>query len=321
MVFNTPATAPYGLYVAAINANSKQNVVVSEAFSFESTSTRGATPATFSSEAGGSIDAQLKDLTINTALLTKGINATASGAGSATHVAITGNINTDIQGVGQGAALLYTSNGNNAQGATIDFTGGGTLMMPDGALMASLGTNALINVHPTQATELTGLGYAAYNGKIDFRLTQKNQIAQMTMQPDQATGGVIDMTLDNEAQWLAIGPTSHVKTLTLNRGGTVDMRLAQGADESTDLGQAYLYAKRLEGDGGIIALNVNTASHLGQILVIEEASTGNHTLLVHNQPDAIATGVPIKVVESVGGETSDAFKATFKEATPPGRSR
>ena len=190
-------------------------------------------------------------------------------------------------------------------------------MMPDGALMASLGTNALINVHPTQATELTGLGYADNGGKVDIHLIQNNQIAHMSMQPDQATGGVIDITLENAAQWQAIGPTSHVNTLTLQKQGLVDLRSAQGADGSDTLGQAFLYTRALQGKGGTIVLDVNTETNLGQILVIEEASTGNHTLLVHNQPGAIATGVPIKVVEPVGGETSDAFKATFKEATPP----
>lgn len=315
MHFNTPKAAPTGLKFSATNSNSKQNVIVNEALTFESNSTKGATMATFSSSAGGRIDAQLKDVNLTAEFLTRGIKAAASDEGSSTQITVAGNVTTSIDSADENTALFYTES-QNAESALIDFTGGGTFGLNEGATLVSIGSNALINIHPTLATQITGYGGAYNQGKLDLHLSAANQQAQMALVRDWESDGVIDVTLENRAQWQPIGPTSHINTLTLQSQGLVDLRSAQGADESDSLGQAFLYTQALQGTGGKIALDVNTETNLGQILVIEEHSEGAHQLQIGNRASAVATGVPIKVVESVWGESNDEFTATFKEETP-----
>ena len=314
---NTNGANPYGINIYTTNTGSQQHFTVSDTLTIETEApSHSSTLANFSSEAHGVTMATLHNLTLkSTGRLNRGLVAKASGDGSVTEISITGNVSNTTPVADNNSALFYAET-QTADRALIDFTGGGTFGMDQGATIISIGENALINLHPTLATQITGFGGTYSQGKIDIHLIRSDQKLQMSLVEDRESNGVVDVKLENQSQWVNIGPISQINSLTLNTGGRVDLREGTGKDAQGTLGQAFLYTKTLRGDGGNIALNVNTESNLGQILVIEEASEGNHTVSIANQANGVATGVPIKIIESLGGETSDAFKATFKEATP-----
>ena len=313
----TQAQNPVGLYLGTVNPGSRQTAQITDTFKVETTSELDAYPVYLESAAGGSTQVNLKDVTLTlNSPITYAFRSAASGENSLTELTISGELTATLAQPNNNSAFFYASATGGAQSA-IHFTGGGTLNMSQGALMESAGKHALIEIAPTQATQWTGFGLAHTQGKLAIHLTRPDQRLQMSLLGQRDTGGVVDVTLDNESQWLNVGALSTIDTLTLNTGGRVDLREGMGKDAQGTLGQAFLYTRALQGTGGTIALDVNTETNLGQILVIEERSEGNHQLQIGNRASAVATGVPIKVVESVGGETSDAFKATFKEATPP----
>ncbi|MDY3115000.1 MAG: autotransporter outer membrane beta-barrel domain-containing protein [Sutterella sp.] len=312
----TQAQNPVGLYLGTVSPGSQQTAQVTDTFKVETTSAAAAYPVFLESAAGGSTQVNLKDVTLTlNSPFEYAIYTVAQEENSKTELTIAGTLSATLPQVQNNSAFFYASAIGGAQSA-IHFTGGGTLTMSQGALMESAGEHALIEIAPTQATEWTGFGLAHTQGKLAIHLTRPDQRLQMSLLGQRDTGGVVDVTLDNESQWLNVGALSTIDTLTLNTGGRVDLRQGTGKDAQGTLGQAFLTTRALQGTGGTIALDVNTETNLGQILVIEERSEGSHQLQIGNRASAVATGVPIKVVESVGGETSDAFKATFKEETP-----
>ncbi len=318
-IISDAAESPYGINLKTINAGSKQRFEVRESLSIDMSPGEGIPyPVYISSADGGSTDGHLNDVALKvTGRLWHGFDLRASGTSSSSALTITGRVNADISAFYNESALFYARSTNNAESSRLDFLGGGTLSMPGGTyLMESVGQNALIHAAPTIATQLSGVGVAHEGGKLDLHLSSRTQVAQMLLYGDRETDSVVDVKLENGALWKVIGGTSLVDQLTLNAHGWVDLREAAGEDGRGSLGQAFLRTKTLSGESGRIALNVNTATNLGQILVIEEASSGEHQVLVANAPGATATGVPIKIIESVGGQSSTAFQATFKEEVP-----
>lgn len=212
-----------------------------------------------------------------------------------------------------GSAIVVDYAGLSAPVSRIEVLDGSTLTGGNGTVLEAKGSgNVNMNV---ERSDLTGNVQVSDNSIAALSFTQGSLTGDVTadagatatvalQQGSQLTGvmtNVASASIDSSSRWTMTG-NSQVGDLVLN-GGTVKI----GADDAF----YQLNVQNLSGNG-LFEMGVNFATNQTDVLNVTGTATGNHQLLIASTGSEPASGQPVQVVHTAGGD------ATFSLANANG---
>ena len=212
-----------------------------------------------------------------------------------------------------GSAIVVDYAGSSAPVSQIDVLNGSTLTGSNGMILEVTGSgNAAMNVG---RSDLAGNVQVSDNSVAALNFTQGSLVGDVTadsgstatvvlQQGSQLTGimnNVATANIDDQSSWNMTG-NSQVGDLVLN-GGTVSFGAANVFNQ--------LKVHNLSGNG-LFEMGTDFATNQTDFLNITGTATGNHQLLIASSGNDPASGQPIQVIHTAGGD------ATFSLANAGG---
>ncbi|WP_237140483.1 autotransporter outer membrane beta-barrel domain-containing protein [Pseudomonas corrugata] len=204
-----------------------------------------------------------------------------------------------------GSAIVVDYAGVSAPASRIDILNGSTLTGSNGTILEVKGAgNAAMNVG---LSDLTGNVQVAADGTAALTFTQASLTgdvraeaggtATVALQQGSRMTGVMDnvatASIDEQSSWNMTG-NSQVGDLSLN-GGTVRF----GADDAF----YQLNLGTLSGNG-LFEIGTDFSTNQTDFLNVTGTATGNHQLMIASSGIDPASGQPIQVVHTGGGDAS-----------------
>lgn len=181
-----------------------------------------------------------------------------------------------------GAALLVRGDEFNAAHADIQVLNGSTLIGGNGNILEVTG-NSTANMN------------VDYSDLIGDVVVEEGSTAKLQLNNGSSLTGqlknVAELSVNDASRWVLVGD-SNVDALKMG-GGAVHFG---GADEFYRLD-----VKSLEGNGTFV-MHTDFSTNETDFLNVEGKAEGNHSLLLAATGSELASGVPIKVVHTEGGD-------------------
>lgn len=202
-----------------------------------------------------------------------------------------------------GAAIVVDNAGVSAPVSRIDILNGSTLTGGNGAILEVRGaSDVALNV---ERSDLAGNVQVSDNSHAALSFSQASLIgdvsadagstATVALQQGSQLSGVMNnvatVGIDSTSSWYLTG-NSQVGDLALN-GGTVKL----GADNQ----YFQLNVHNLSGNG-LFEMGTNFATNQSDFLNVTGTATGDHQLLIASTGSDPASGQPIQVVHTAGGD-------------------
>lgn len=202
-----------------------------------------------------------------------------------------------------GSAIVVDYAGISAPVSSIDVRNGSTLTGSNGMILEVKGSgNAAMNV---DSSNLTGNVLITDNSVAQLNFTQGSLVGDVTadagatanvalQQGSQLTGimnNVTTVNINTGAAWNMTG-SSQVGDLVLNDG-----RVKFGADNAF----YQLNVHNLSGNG-LFEMGTDFATNQSDFLNVTGTASGNHQLLISSSGSEPASGQPIQVVHTAGGD-------------------
>jgi outer membrane autotransporter protein len=187
-----------------------------------------------------------------------------------------------------------TVQGQTGSAILVDFANAGTstanIFLDNSRLQA--GNETLLDVRGGANTHMTVNG-SNLTGHI---ISEQGSTTQLTLQNNsELTGRLVNVasaTINDSSQWVLV-EDSKVENLILSNGGAVKF----GADDAF----YQLQVTNLSGNGRFL-MGTDFATGQTDLLVINGTASGTHELLISSSGVDPAAGVPIRVVQTAGGD-------------------